>query len=164
MKKPKVTRKRYKVRSLRQLADHEAAHAVLAHKYGAKVVRVVLRRDGVLSGADEKSWQGYAETVGISHPIPASVVVLAGSVAEQLWHGMSKAWVNGADCRELWAMGLPKWKQLERDSGLVWAWSLLWRLTEHEVRRHRAAIRRVSTALMKKDLTGADVRRLIRGK
>jgi hypothetical protein len=145
--------------TLRCTADHEAAHAVLSERYDLRVRRVFVRM--LPSG----NWVGATVTAGnqLVHPIPTSVVSLAGSVSEALWHGHERDVVNGGDFRDLIRTGMPTHEDMTKNRPMQWAWSLLFRLTEAEVKRNKTTILRVSAALQrKKKLTGDEVRALMK--
>lgn len=118
---------------------HEAAHCVLAERFGMKVVKVCAPK----SRGKHKGGMGYvlwrrSRKMG---PLQVSVVFMAGSVAEHLWHGTPKGLVSAYDLQDLKKSGLKG-----EDFRIVWEetsrmvrrlkpeiWRLAKRLTTGEV-------------------------------
>lgn len=121
---------------------HEAAHAVIAEHYGIRVTRIVIYDDGD-SGVvmHDQRFKGG--------PVIRSILALAGTSAEQLWHGMSYNLVSSGDCDFVREAIEP----CGRD------WDVLFELSRLLVKQHRNPIFRVARVLMKtRVLTGVQLR------
>jgi len=73
--------------SPRRVADHEAAHAVIAHVVGFEVTRVHVGRSRDRRGHVLHGYTSF-NTPKRSDPLKEGIVRLAGSAAEFLWHGL----------------------------------------------------------------------------
>lgn len=124
-------------------ARHEAAHAVVAEACGYRVRRVWLL-------AEEA---GFTETWYpiLPDPMARAIIALAGHAAEMRWHRQPAKLIEAGDHRTVRAMGF---------RGR--SYPTLLALARGTVDEHAVAIEAVAQALRKSDLTGRDVRRIIR--
>lgn len=76
---------------------HEAAHAVILTVLGGKVRWVQV------FGPGKGEMQPTMRRLG---PLSESIVTMAGSVAENLWHGVPRGFVSGGDLKALRSIGL----------------------------------------------------------
>jgi hypothetical protein len=79
------------------LCRHEAAHAIVAERFGNRVL-------WVRAGEHGKSHTQIGRVK--SGPVAYFCVLMAGSVAEWLWHGTPKGAVSAGDGDALNAMGV----------------------------------------------------------
>lgn len=79
------------------LCRHEAAHAIIAESFGCRVL-------WVQAGEHGKSFTKLGRTP--CGPIAMACILMAGSVAESLWHGTPKGIASADDFEKLQAMGL----------------------------------------------------------
>lgn len=137
---------------MRRLRDarHEAAHAVIAESLGIRVCSVVLKED------DGDGTRGYCVLDRRSRApyLAQAVVFAAGSVVEHMHRHRP---------RQLFASGdLELIEKLKFGHPLSFA--LVCDLTHSYLKHPRARrnVERVASALLKRDLSGKEVRSLIR--
>ncbi len=121
---------------------HEAAHCVLAEHCGVTVRKLHVP----LKPGKHKGGRGYIEyhaprSVG---PVSMSIVMMAGSLAEHLWHGTPKGLVSHWDAIDMKRMGM-------RNEDF----RIIWEEASRMVRRNKKRI----WALAKKLLPGEAVYR-----
>lgn len=133
-------------RVISRTARHEAAHAVIAEACGVRVkwVTIVPAEDYAgLCEYDRRFKRG---------PLIQGVIAMAGTAAEQLWHGRRYTNVHRYD-----------WQTVNRlDVFHGQDWGLLQDMTRIIVRQRKRQIDRIARALMKRGtLTGDEVRELL---
>lgn len=145
-----MKRRKHDGKRLMNTCYHEAAHAVIAERVGLRVERVEVL--GTFRGRTylQKDKKGRPQK---ATPLCQAMVYCAGSIAEHVFQGLARNEVTLGD-RKLLRLLYP----VPNDRAAVMA------ATEHFVRRYRRSIRRVALELKKRDLTGAQVRRLIFGR
>jgi hypothetical protein len=88
------------------LCRHEAAHAIIAERFGCRVL-------WVQAGEHGKSYTQLGRTpIG---PLAMACIIMAGSLAEAIWHRSPKGLVSADDYEKLQGMGLKG-----EDFRLVW--------------------------------------------
>lgn len=119
--------------SVTSLARHEAAHAVIAIKLGAKVSGIALRFDGT-------SILGGTTIDGRSHrhlgPFSMGLMLMAGSVADNYFGTERVGIVSAGDCDALRMMGATPLD-----------FRALYLAVRPMIVRHEKAIRRIASAL-----------------
>ena len=126
-----------------QTARHEAAHAVCAEYLGLRCVRVELL--GSFHG--NTYFNANDKATGLTQAIS----VAAGSVAEHIWHRLPRNRMSRGDRRTL---GILYRRPRERAAVMA--------ATESVVRYLATAIQRVAKELKRRDLTGREVRAIMR--
>lgn len=109
------------------LCRHEAAHAIIAESFGCRVL-------WVQAGEHGKSFTQLGRTP--CGPVAMACILMAGSVAESLWHGTPKGIASADDFEKLQAMGL-------RGEDF----RIIWEETTRLVRRHQLLIHRLAAEL-----------------
>lgn len=132
-----------------QTARHEAAHAVAAELFGIPVTRVELYekpKRGLIGAChfDRRFNQGR---------LVHAIIAAAGPVAEHRWHRLPRRWFPTGDA-----------KMLEKAFPAPCDLSLVVASARSLVSRNAKKIDRVARALVKRDLSGAEVRRLLRAR
>jgi hypothetical protein len=115
---------------------HEAAHAVMAERFGARAQRVVVYQGA--RGKHRETGHSYLTGLRKLGPVQLCCVVMAGSVAESLWHGTPKGVVSGGDFRDLEKYGL-------RGEDL----RIIWEETSRLLRKLRPKVWRLAARLMR---------------
>lgn len=115
---------------------HEAAHTVIAERFGLRIKKahVPLKR-GKHKGGSGYVEYGDARRIG---PVQMSVVMMAGSVAEHLWHGTPKGLVSHWDAEDLKKMGM-KGEDFR----------IIWEEAQRMVRANKSKIWRLAKVLSK---------------
>lgn len=116
-------------------ARHEAAHAVIATRFGARVRRVELF-PAVRGYSRGETYMTGLRKLGL---VQAACVMMAGSVAEHLWHGTPKGLVSLYDYRDLRAVGL-KGEDMR----------IVWQETSRLLRQSKREVWKLSDRLMRK--------------
>jgi len=125
-------------------ARHEAAHAVIAEAVGYRVSRVWLL-------AEDAGFTEHRHPI-LPDPLKRAMIAMAGHAAEMRWHRAKKTHVPAGDHRTVLAMGF-------RGRSLP----TILMLARGAVEENAEAIDAVARELVKSDLTGRDVRRIMRG-
>ncbi len=114
---------------------HEAAHCVLAEHFGVKVRKLHVP----LVPGKHKGGMGYIEyrQSGRIGPICMATVMMAGSLAEHLWHGTPKGLASSFDFADIKKLGLRG-----EDFRIVWEEA------SRMVRRNKKKIWRLAKKLM----------------
>lgn len=132
------------------IARHEAAHAVIAEAFGVRVTRVTIERfhdfEGRFEGLceyDKRFKRG---------PLIQALIAMAGTSAEQLWHGVPLTKVSRLDAARI--------ERFDVFHGLDWG--ALQDISRMLVRERARPIKRVAQRLMQaQTLTGKEVRALL---
>lgn len=113
---------------------HEAAHAVVLERFGGRW----LEAHAPLFTHNKKRGRGYVGFGDVRKigPVQLSCVLMAGSVAEYLWHGTPRGLVSAYDLHDLKAAGLKG-----EDFRIVW------QETERIVRKLKPAIWKLAEQL-----------------
>jgi hypothetical protein len=120
--------------SLKSVAHHEAAHAVIAEVCGAQVQRVVIR--DYLNGFSEAA---YRKRRGKIDPVVRGVVSMAGHEAEVRFYGRPIRMLPRGDYEAVRSLGCS-------DDSV----NALGEIARRLVRWHAPRIRRVAKALLKR--------------
>lgn len=83
---------------------HEAAHCIMAERFGGQVIKVQAPKQR----KKHRGGFGYCQYGNLRKlgPLQVSVVMMAGSVAEHLWHRTPRGLVSGWDLKDLKKQGL----------------------------------------------------------
>ncbi len=132
-----------KIRRHLGLARHEAAHAVVGETLGIRITRVTIDDSG--NGAchhDLRTLQRKSRFI-------YCIYALAGVAAEWHWKHTSRKYYTGSDFR--WALKFHSRSDLE----------ILEDLARYRVAKHSRTIERIARQLVKRDLTGKEVRTMM---
>lgn len=121
-------------------ARHEAAHAVIATKFGVKVLRIRLSTVGAQTLGETEFDARSLRGVG---PVEMMLITMAGSVADNLWRTSPVGVVSGDDCQKLMMMGVRRRELPE-----------LYRWTRSLVVKHRKAIDKLGRGIAKAHVSG----------
>jgi ATP-dependent Zn protease len=144
------------------IAYHEAGHAIVGLRLGFKVESAQVYKeyghDGIVywTDPDHRQWR----TVWGNRSVRSIMVSQAGEVAERLspdpFAGEQQEW--SGDQRHIRSAALKACKgdQAKADELIA----QLYRQTEELVLQNRSAIERVAIALLEKNLTGDDIKRI----
>ncbi len=127
-----------------KVCRHEAAHAVVAHALGFKVLRIKITSEST----------GFTETYHSEKtpcPMMLGMVAMAGKCADRLWHRLGRGWFPEADLRTVKRLGY-SWRAIATLEALAMA----------QVHEHAETIDRVARELKKRDLTGRELIALIK--
>jgi hypothetical protein len=131
-------------RRLLSTARHEAAHAVVASYVGIPVTRAWIDPSG-------DGWVSY--DLRFRHPpLTRAVVCMAGTAADHLWNRLPLKLVSAGDAVFI------------RDTLKFYGsdWGHLEHLARGLLLKHESAVQALAFALQRQDLTGCEVRELIR--
>lgn len=81
---------------------HEAAHAVVLERFGG---RFLSAQAPLLAKGKRRGFVEYGNMRKLG-PVQVSCVLMAGSVAEHLWHGTPKGLVSAYDMRDMQRQGM----------------------------------------------------------
>lgn len=82
---------------------HEAAHTILAERFGWRVLSVHAPKKTPHEGGRGVTVFGSPRKIG---PVQVWCVMMAGSVAEHLWHGTPKGLASENDHQDMLATGM----------------------------------------------------------
>jgi hypothetical protein len=123
----------------RATALHEAAHAVVAHRLGQKVLGVGLEQRGPEGSCRTRGWTtvNYKTRGRRVDPIAVGVVSLAGHEAERIAYARPRTLLPLGDLREVYRLGVATHQTL----------NLLGWFARRYVQHNLPAIRRVALVL-----------------